>query len=67
MTNKTKSLLTLAGFGAAVGAAGWFAARNSPRDARTKLWYGRLDKPGYTPPDYVFPIVWSTLYSLMAM
>ncbi len=67
MAKKTKSLLALAGFGAAVAGAAWFGSRYSPKDARTKLWYSRLEKPSYNPPDYVFPIVWSTLYSLMAI
>lgn len=67
MTSKTKSLLALAGFGGAVATAAWFGSRYSPKDPRTKLWYSRLDKPSYNPPDYVFPIVWSTLYSLMAI
>jgi translocator protein len=67
MTNKSKSLLALAGFGAAVAGAAWYGSRSTPKDPRTKLWYSRLDKPGYNPPDYVFPIVWSTLYTLMAI
>ncbi|MGX9355940.1 tryptophan-rich sensory protein TspO [Roseobacteraceae bacterium S113] len=29
-------------------------------------WYRRLDKPGWTPPDIVFPIVWMTLYLCMS-
>lgn len=29
-------------------------------------WYAQLEKPSITPPDYVFPIVWSILYFLMA-
>lgn len=67
MTNKSKSLLALAGFGAAVAGAAWFGSRYSPKDPRTKLWYNRLDKPSYNPPDYVFPVVWSSLYALMAI
>lgn len=29
-------------------------------------WYRNLDKPGWTPRDWVFPVVWSVLYVLMA-
>ncbi len=63
----TKSWLALAGFGAAVAGAAWFGSRYTPRDPRTKLWYERLDKPSYNPPQYVFPIVWSSLYTLIAI
>ncbi len=67
MKTKSKSWLAIAGFGAAVAGAAWFGSRYSPKNARTRLWYSRLEKPSYNPPDYVFPIAWSTLYTLMAI
>jgi len=30
-------------------------------------WYASLNKPPFTPPNYVFPIVWNVLYALMAI
>ena len=29
-------------------------------------WYKQLDKPGWTPPDWLFPVAWALLYVLMA-
>ncbi|SDE20909.1 tryptophan-rich sensory protein TspO [Limimaricola pyoseonensis] len=29
-------------------------------------WYRRLNKPRWTPPDWLFPVAWTTLYLLMA-
>jgi translocator protein len=30
-------------------------------------WYATLTKPGFTPPNGIFPIVWPILYALMAI
>jgi benzodiazapine receptor len=62
-----RSWIMLGGFGAAVTAAAWIGSRYSPRDARTRLWYNRLDKPSFTPPKSVYPVVWTGLYALMAI
>ncbi|MEM6783831.1 MAG: TspO/MBR family protein [Bacteroidota bacterium] len=30
-------------------------------------WYAALDKPGWTPPNWLFPVAWSVLYLLIAV
>ncbi|WP_108682717.1 TspO/MBR family protein [Methyloceanibacter sp. wino2] len=30
-------------------------------------WYATLEKPGFTPPNSVFPIVWTILFAMMAV
>ena len=30
------------------------------------LWYERLNKPSWTPPNWLFPVAWTTLYLCMA-
>ena len=29
-------------------------------------WYESLNKPGWTPPDWAFPVVWTILYIFIA-
>lgn len=45
-----------------IGAAGsYFTMPQIP------TWYAGLAKPAWTPPPFVFPIVWTTLYAMMAI
>lgn len=60
----TQSLLALAGFVAATMSAASSGAKFSRN--RSRLWYRALNQPAFTPPDKAFPIVWTTLYALMA-
>ena len=62
---RSRSLLALAGFGLATAGAAWYGARYS-RNGNRDTWYRELEKPGFTPPDKVFPVVWTTLYALIA-
>jgi tryptophan-rich sensory protein len=54
----------LAGFSLATAGAAWYSSRNSK--GNRDQWYRHLDKPGFTPPDAVFPAVWTALYAMIA-
>lgn len=58
-------MLALAGFGLVTAGAAWYGSHFSARENRDG-WYAQLDKPGFTPPDEVFPVVWTALYALIA-
>jgi len=59
-----RSLLALTAFGLATAGAAWYGSHYS-KGSRDP-WYRHLDKPNFTPRDEVFPIVWTSLYILIA-
>ena len=54
--------LALAGFLAAS-----FAAASSGAVFKPDEWYSTLRKPGWTPKPWVFPVVWTPLYLMIAV
>lgn len=52
-----------------LGSSALLGRRNAPDRShpRTRAWYKRLDKPGYTPPDAAFGAVWPTLETGLAV
>ena len=45
---------------------GWFSGQIAPSGEENR-WYMALSKPETTPPGWVFPVVWTTLYILMGL
>jgi tryptophan-rich sensory protein len=62
---KSRSLLALAGFGIVTAGAAFYGARYS-RNGSHDAWYQDLEKPSFTPPAEVLPVVWSALYAMIA-
>jgi translocator protein len=63
--SRSGSLLALAGFGLVTAGVAWYGSRYS-RNGNRDPWYRSLEKPSFTPPEKVFPVVWTTLYALIA-
>jgi len=55
-------LVVAVGLCLAVGAVGSVATT-----PKIPTWYAGLAKPAFTPPNVAFPVVWTTLYVLMAV
>ena len=63
--NMGKQLLALAAFLAlCFAAAGIGSLFTTPSVGG---WYAGIAKPGWTPPNWIFGPVWSTLYAMMAV
>lgn len=58
----TASIAAFLGFIAAVAAVAVTGVVFKPG-----AWYERIRKPGFTPPDWLFPIAWSVLYLMIAV
>jgi tryptophan-rich sensory protein len=57
-----QSWLALAGWLAVCFGAASFGAQFSP-----DTWYAQLAKPSWTPPGWLFPVVWTLLYAMMGI
>ena len=56
---------TLVGTALATASTAVIGSIASKRGVQT--WYPKLDKPGYVPPNGVFPVAWTTLYADIAV
>jgi benzodiazapine receptor len=62
---KSRSILALAGFGLVTAGAAWYGSRYKRSESRATS-YRQLEKPSFAPRKEVYPVVWVTLYALMA-
>lgn len=62
MSGRTAAVLRLLAALGLVVAVAAFGAQFRPGP-----WYAELAKPAWTPPDAVFPVVWTLLYAMMAV
>ncbi len=62
---RAESVAALGVFGALTAGAGALGA--AVTDHGTQVWYRRLRKPPFQPPNAVFGPVWTVLYGLMAV
>ena len=60
-------LKAIAIFGTATAAVAALGGIFNPSRGDTRAWYDQLAKPAFTPPDWVFGPVWTTLYVLIAI
>jgi tryptophan-rich sensory protein len=56
---------SLVGFVAVALAAGWIGSLATTPNIPT--WYAGVNKPSFSPPNAVFPVVWTILYVLMGI
>lgn len=62
MTARSRAYGMLLLFLLIVAGVSFFGAQFRPGE-----WYQQLLKPGWTPPNWIFPMVWSVLYLMIAV